>query len=146
MIFDICAAYTDLLYSTYVPVLVVVFRTKIRNNCSDSFVLRVFLICYLKLVFIFIFLCVFFVCIFSLFNIINIVSYIEIISVFNDFSYYRQYAPTKDNKIVSPVTIIKNISIFWSLRIPHLASFKGYVGDVIGRRYDKVKDGHIFEN
>ena len=88
----------------------------------------------------------FFVCIFSLFNIINIVSYIEIISVFNDFSYYRQYAPTKDNKIVSPVTIIKNISIFWSLRIPHLASFKGYVSDVIGRRYDKVKNGHIFEN
>jgi hypothetical protein len=86
---------------------------------------------------------VFFVCIFSLFNIINIVSYIEIISVFNDFSNYSQYAPTKHNNIVSPVTIIKNRSILWSLRIPHLesgvASFKGYVSDVIGRRYDKVK-------
>ena len=42
MIFDICAAYKDLLYNTYVPVLIVVFRTKIRNNCNDSFVLRVF--------------------------------------------------------------------------------------------------------
>jgi hypothetical protein len=72
------------------------------------------------------------------------------ISVFNDFSNYRQYAPTKHNKIVSPVTIIKNISIFGSLRIPHLesgvASFKGYVSDVIGRRNDKVKNAHIFEN
>ena len=72
------------------------------------------------------------------------------ISVFNDFSNYRQYAPTKHNKIVSPVTIIKKISIFGSLRIPHLesgvASFKGYVSDVIGRRYDKVKNAHIFED
>ena len=70
-------------YNTYFPVLIVVLRTQNRNNCNDSFVLRVFFMCYLKLVFI---VCVFFVCIFAYFNIINIVSYIEIINVFNDFS------------------------------------------------------------
>ncbi len=59
MIFDICVVYKDLLYNTYLPVLIVAFRTKIRNNCNDSFVLRVFLICYLKLVFIFVCVCVF---------------------------------------------------------------------------------------
>jgi hypothetical protein len=64
MIFDICAAYKDFLYNTFVPVLIVVFRTKIRNNCNDNFVLRVFWICYLKLVFIF-FLCVCFLYAFS---------------------------------------------------------------------------------
>jgi hypothetical protein len=44
----------------------------------------------------------------------------------------------------------KIISIFLSSRIPHLqsgvASFKGYVNDVIGCRYEKVQNGHIFEN
>ena len=92
----------------------------------------------------------FFVCIFSYFNIINIVSYIEIINVFNDFSNYSQYVPTKHNKILSTVTIKNNINIFLSSRIPLLesgvASFEGYVSDVIGRRYEKVKNGHIFEN
>jgi hypothetical protein len=48
------------------------------------------------------------------------------------------------------VTIKYNITIFLSSRIPLLesgvASFEGYVSDVIGRRYEKVKNGHIFEN
>jgi len=73
-------------YNTYFPVLIVVLRTQNRNNCNDSFVLRVFFMCYLKLVFIVCVFFVFFVCIFAYFNIINIVSYIEIINVFNDFS------------------------------------------------------------
>ena len=112
-----------------------------------------FLICYLKLgcFFLFFFLCVCFLCAFvSLFNIINTVSYIEIINVFNDFSNYSQYVPAKHNKILSPVTIKKNISIFSSSIIPHLesgvTSFKGYVNDILRRRYEKVKNGHICEN
>ena len=139
-------------YNTYFPVLIVVLRTQNRNNCNDSFVLRgVFYMCYLKLVFVLFFcVCAFSVCIFSYFNIINIVSYIEIINVFNDFSNYSQYVPTKHNKILSTVTIKNNINIFLSSRIPLLesgvASFEGYVSDVIGRRYEKVKNGHIFEN
>jgi hypothetical protein len=48
------------------------------------------------------------------------------------------------------VTIKYNITIFLSSRIPLLesgvVSFEGYVSDVIGRRYEKVKNGHIFEN
>jgi 5-deoxy-D-glucuronate isomerase len=91
--------------------------------------------------------CVFFVCIFSLFNIINIVSYIEILSVFNDFSKYSRYVPTKHNKNLSPVTIQKHKHYF-VIKNPSsgVASFTGYVSDIIGRRYEKVKNGHIFEN
>jgi hypothetical protein len=65
-------------------------------------------------------------------------------------SQISQYVPTKHNTILSPVTIQKTTTIFSSSRIPHLesglASFKGYVNYVIGRRYEKVENGHIFEN
>ena len=64
MIFDICAAYKDLLYNTYLPVLIVVFLTKFRNNCNDSFVLRVFLNLLFKFGFSF-FVCVCFLYAFS---------------------------------------------------------------------------------
>jgi hypothetical protein len=114
-------------YNIYFPVLIVVFRTKNRNNCNASFVLRVFLIFYLKLVFLWFFVCMFCVCIFSLFNIINIVSYIEIISVFNDFSNYSQYVPTKHNKILSPVTNKKNHKHFFIIKNPSSAIWCGVI-------------------
>jgi len=65
-------------------------------------------------------------------------------------SQISQYVPTKHNKILSTVTKKNNIKFFMSSRIPLLESgvesFEGYVSDVIGRRYEKVKNGHIFAN
>jgi hypothetical protein len=78
MIVDICATYTDVMWYLFDCFNSCFNSTQNRNNCNERFVLRVFFICFLKLVFIW----VFFVCIASHFNIINIVSYIEIISVF----------------------------------------------------------------
>ena len=64
----------------------------------------------------------------------------------------------KHNRILSTVTIkyifvIKNPSSgIWSCPFSIIASKTGvtsievYVSDIIGRRFEKVKNGHIFEN
>jgi hypothetical protein len=37
-------------------------------------------------------------------------------------------------------------SLFQNHVLTYVTSFEVYVSDVIGRRFEKVKNGHIFEN
>jgi len=42
--------------------------------------------------------------------------------------------------------LVPSPSLFQNHVITGVTSFEVYVSDVIGRRFEKVKNGHIFEN